>query len=324
MNRTLVFTLPLALILSATSAWADFKRERTLVLEPGGAFTLDSDVGEVVLTGGSASGARIVVTSDRDLDRDFEFTFDEGPRAATVTIKRRGSARRLFGGWSESGRTRITIQVPTRADVRLGTAGGSVSASQLTGALDVRTSGGGLDIEAIEGRVDGSTSGGGIRMRGVRGDAIASTSGGSITITDVGGSLRAETSGGGITINSVGGDLRASTSGGGVEVHGAGGRVEASSSGGGVTVRFVAGNSSGGIVSSSGGPVRVDIDPAAHISIDASASGGSVESDVPITMQGKIENHSLRGEMNGGGPLLRLRSSGGGVKIGRTSESARR
>jgi hypothetical protein len=40
-----------------------------------------------------------------------------------------------------------------------------------------------------------------------------------------------------------------------------------------------------------------------------------VNSDVPVTIQGKIESHSLRGDMNGGGPILRLRSSGGGVRI---------
>jgi hypothetical protein len=321
---TAVAALTLGLSLTATSAWADFKRERTLALEPGGAFSLDSDIGDVVLTGGSTSGARVLVTSDADLDRDFEFTFDESAHGATVKIKRRGSVKRLFGGWSENNHTHITIQVPAKADVRLSTSGGSINASRLTGSLDVRSSGGSLDVEAIEGRVDAGTSGGGIRMRDVRGDAIASTSGGGITITDVGGSLRADTSGGGITITSVKGDVHASTSGGGVDVRAAGGRVEASSSGGGVTVRFVTGNSSGGVVSSSGGPVRVEIDPAAHMSIDASASGGSVDSDVPVTVQGKVANDSLRGEMNGGGPLLRLRSSGGGVRIARTSDTARR
>ena len=120
-----VLTSLLLLGLTATSAWADFKRERTLAFAPGGVFTLESDIGEVVLTGGSASGAHVVVTSDRDLDRDFDFTFDESPRGATVTIKRRGSIRRLFG--NETGRTRIAIEVPARADVRLRTSGGSVT-----------------------------------------------------------------------------------------------------------------------------------------------------------------------------------------------------
>jgi DUF4097 and DUF4098 domain-containing protein YvlB len=314
MNRMSIATaLWLVIGLTATSAWADFKMERALKLEPGGSFTLEADIGSVVLTGESSSGARVLVTSDVDLDRDFDVAFDETPRGVKVTIKRRGP-RRLFG-WFRDNDTRITIQVPTKTDVQLNTSGGSIRASHVEGPVGVHTSGGSLDISAITGNVDGDTSGGSIRMRDVRGNVDANTSGGSISIVDVRGDLRANTSGGGITIDNVSGDLQASTSGGSVDVRGAGGRVDASSSGGGVTVRFAPGNSKGGVVSSSGGSVRTEIDPGARVSIDAHASGGGVDSDVPVTIQGKVERGSLRGDMNGGGPTLRLRSSGGGVRI---------
>jgi hypothetical protein len=309
--------------LFTTSAWADFKQERTLTLEPGGTFTLESDIGDVVLTGESASGARVLITSDRDLARDFDVSFDETPRGATVKIKHRGAMRRLFGGWFENDHTRITIQVPTKTDARLSTSGGSVRVSRVTGVVDIRSSGGSLDVDAVDGNVNGGTSGGSIRMRDVHGNVIANTSGGSITMTNIRGTLRADTSGGGISIVDVSGELRASTSGGSVDVRDAGGRVDASSSGGGVTVRFAAGNSSGGVVSSSGGSVRAEIDPGAKVSIDAHASGGSVNSDVPVTIQGKVESDSLRGDMNGGGPLLRLRSSGGGVRISANTQGQR-
>lgn len=315
MNRTKsVAILGLTVGLLATPAWADFKIERSLTLEPGGMFILESDIGDVVLTGDSTSGARIVVTSEEDLDRYFDLTFDDAGRTATVRIKRRGVMRRFFN-WFDNDRTRITVRVPRKTDLRVNTSGGSIRVSTVEGIVGVHTSGGSIDVDSIAGNVDGSTSGGGVRMRNVRGDAVASTSGGSIVITDVRGRLRANTSGGGINIDAVSGDLRASTSGGSVDVRGAGGRVDASSSGGGVTVRFAPGNSSGGVISSSGGSVRTEIDPGARVSIDATASGGSVTSDVPITIQGKIENDSLRGDMNGGGALLRLRSSGGGVRI---------
>jgi hypothetical protein len=132
--------------LFATSAWADFKQERTLKLEPGGTFTLESDIGDVVLTGESASGARVLVTSDKDLDRDFDVSFDETARGVTVRIKQRGALRRFFSGWFENDHTRITIQVPTKTDVRLSTSGGSVRVSRLTGVVDMHSSGGSLDV----------------------------------------------------------------------------------------------------------------------------------------------------------------------------------
>ena len=55
---------------------------------------------------------------------------------------------------------------------------------------------------------------------------------------------------------------------GGVSVKGAGGRVVAYSSGGSVRVGFAAGNAHGGEVSSSGGAVDVQVDPAVRLSID--------------------------------------------------------
>ncbi len=165
-------------------------------------------------------------------------------------------------------------------------------------------------------------------MRDVRGDVVASTSGGSIDITGVRGSLRATTSGGGIAIDTVSGELYASTSGGGVQVRGAGGRVAAHSSGGSVTVRFAAGNNRGGELSTSGGGVRTEVDPSVALTIDASSSGGGVDSELPITGQGPQEpfrsSTSLRGDLNGGGAVLRLRSSGGGVRITGTPRSAAR
>jgi hypothetical protein len=176
-NRTKALAiLFLAAGVTAASAQADFKLERALKLEPGGSFVLETDIGSVVLTGESASGARVVVTSDIDLDRDYDFAFTETARAVKVTIKRRGM-RRLFSGWFGDHDTRVTIQVPTRTDVNLNTSGGSIRASRVNGLVGVHTSGGSLDVDSIEGNVDGTTSGGGIRMRTVRGDVVASTSG---------------------------------------------------------------------------------------------------------------------------------------------------
>ena len=67
--------------------------------------------------------------------------------------------------------------------------------------------------------------------------------------------------------------------------------------------------------SSSGGGVRVGLAPTARVTLDASSSGGSVTCDLPVTVRGKISRNTLRGEINGGGHLYRLRSSGGGIRI---------
>jgi hypothetical protein len=40
-----------------------------------------------------------------------------------------------------------------------------------------------------------------------------------------------------------------------------------------------------------------------------------VESDVPVTILGKQNDSSLNGKLNGGGPKLVLRSSGGDIRL---------
>src|SRR4029453_19673427 len=74
MTRTkILLALSVGIVLLATPAWADFRMERHLALEPGGTFTLSADVGAMTLTGDSTSGVTVTVTSRRD---DFEHLFD--------------------------------------------------------------------------------------------------------------------------------------------------------------------------------------------------------------------------------------------------------
>lgn len=326
------FAVAAGLAFLATPAWADFRLERRLALEPGGTFTLNSDIGTVTLIGDSTSGATVTVTSGRDdFEELFELRFDESPRNATVTITRRDGRwlKGLWGGeWFGYG-TQIVVRVPSKTAANLRTSGGSLDASRLAGRLVMRASGGSLRAEDIEGAVEGSTSGGSIRMREVRGNTIAETSGGSIDINGVRGSLRATTSGGSVDIDTVSGELYTSTSGGSVQVRNAGSRVEAHTSGGSVVVRLAAGNNGGGDLSTSGGGVRVEVDPRVALTVDASSSGGDVYSELPVTVQRLAKDDgggwpaapfrggakSLRGDLNGGGATLRLRSSGGGVRI---------
>jgi hypothetical protein len=78
---------------------------------------------------------------------------------------------------------------------------------------------------------------------------------------------------------------------------------------------LAAGNGAGGSLSSSGGGVRVAIARDMRLSIDASSSGGSVSCELPVVGSGMESRTSLRGDLNGGGSLLKLRASGGGIHI---------
>ncbi|HEY6064669.1 MAG TPA: hypothetical protein VIY96_00845, partial [Thermoanaerobaculia bacterium] len=98
-----------------------------------------------------------------------------------------------------------------------------------------------------------------------------------------------------------------------IHIHDAGGRVEADTSGGGIDATFARGNARGGSLETSGGGIEVSIDPSVGLRIDA--SGNSVHADIPITVHGGISRGKLQGTMGSGGELLRLHTSGGGVRI---------
>jgi DUF4097 and DUF4098 domain-containing protein YvlB len=168
-------------------------------------------------------------------------------------------------------------------------------------------------VRDLAGDLDGHTSGGGIKLERIRGNVRVETSGGGIEGSEIDGPIDADTSGGSVRLDRVSGDIHAHSSGGGIHIFEAGGRVEADTSGGGIEASFARGNGSGGTLETSGGGIEVSIDPTVGLRIDA--SGNSVKADVPITVQGSISRGKLQGNMGGGGQLLRLRTSGGGVRI---------
>ena len=298
-----------------TPASADFRLERQLALAPGGTFTLETFVGAVTVVGDSPSGVSLSITSSRDdIERRMELNFDERPGQVGVTARRIQSASGWLRSWQSYGNLRFTVHVPNQTDVTVGTSGGEVHVSRLDGMAQLRTSGGRMRVEDIVGDVHARTSGGQIRVDRVRGTVDAGTSGGGIEIATIAGNVRAGTSGGGITIEATSGDVSAETSGGGIRVRGAGGRVEAHTSGGPITVDFAPGNARGGELATSGGGVTAAVDPAARLSIDASTSGGGVTSDLALTTR-SFSRTSVRGDLNGGGSPLRLRTSGGPIQI---------
>jgi DUF4097 and DUF4098 domain-containing protein YvlB len=284
--------LIVAVTVLSVAAHADSRIEKMLPLAPGGEFVLQSDAGSVTVTGSSASGARIVITSNRDdLESLFNFDFQSGGGVARVT------ARKKFFGWFSSVNLHYDITVPTQTRVSVRTAGGTVKASSLQGDQQL------------------STSGGSIVASDVRGNVTAGTSGGSIEAFDVHGNVEARTSGGSITANSVEGALEARTSGGSIHIEGLTGRVSAHTSGGSIHAELARGNSQGGEIETSGGSILVGLDPAASLNIDASTSGGSVSTDLPVRVQGTLSRSGLHGTLGSGGQTILLHTSGGSIRI---------
>ncbi len=307
---------------AAVPAAAASRIERELALGPGGQVVLDAAAGAVTVVGKPRSGVRVVLTSTEDLESKYEVEFLENPGEVTVRIERKQAGLRWFG-WFRGSNLRVDVEVPNDARVHVDTSGGPISVDEVHGELRLETSGGAIRGTSVGGDVSANTSGGAIALEDVGGNVRAESSGGGIRITTVAGAVEADTSGGGIVIQDVHGDILAESSGGGIEVAGAHGRVEADTSGGPVRVEFAPGNANGGSLSSSGGGVTVRLDPGVGLEIDASSSGGGVVADLPIRVQGELSRSRIHGTLGAGGAVLKLRSSGGGVRIEPASASDR-
>lgn len=298
----------------ALPAQAGFRVERELALAPGGQLVIDADAGAIELRAAERSGAHIVITSPKDdVEERYRFSFESEGDVARVRVERRSGLVRSW--FSSNDRLQLTVAVPRRTGLDLRTAGGAIDVAGTEGRAELHTSGGSVGLREITGDVRAHTSGGPMSAERMRGRLVLETSGGSIRVAALEGELQAETSGGSIQVHGVSGDARLETSGGSIEVDDAGGLVKAHTSGGPVRARLAAGNGKGGSLSSSGGGITVTLDPALGLEIDAATSGGRVKLDLPVRLVGSVERDAVRGSINGGGPRLKLRSSGGSIHL---------
>jgi hypothetical protein len=301
--RRLILTTAIAAVLSTLPALADTRIEKNLKLDPGGKLTVVADAGSLTVSGSSSSGAHVLLTSDKDdFESRFDLKFEELPGELRITLKKKDSLS-SWTGWFNNSKIRFEIQVPTKTATNLQTGGGHVSVHSLDGDAVVETSGGHIEVADIQGNLS------------------AETSGGHIAIKNISGTANVETSGGHIEANGVNGNLVAETSGGHIEITDARGRVDADTSGGHVEVSFAKGNAHGGKIESSGGGITVSVDPNVDLSIDASTSGGSVRTDVPVKIVGKVKGSSIKGTLGKGGETLYVHTSGGSVTIGAADDT---
>jgi hypothetical protein len=139
------------------------------------------------------------------------------------------------------------------------------------------------------------------------------TSGGSLSIEDLIGKLNVSTSGGSINVGNIVGDIKLRTSGGSISTDSITGNIDAHTSGGSINVTIDKQLTKDAKLTTSGGSITAYLMSDIQIDIYASTSGGRVKSDFEI--DGRVKKMSVKGSINGGGPKLTLKTSGGSIKI---------
>lgn len=285
---------------------------KTFDVDSGSRLKIDSDVGTISVSTHSTDRVEATVTWSGSNAEDFTVDFSQSGDEILIDGDFEGSS----WGWNSRPKVRFAVTVPERFNVDLQTSGGSISVDDLEGDVKARTSGGSLSFGNIEGPVHGRTSGGSISLEGCKGTADIHTSGGSIQIGDVDGEVNAKTSGGSIRIARARGSVDAKTSGGSIKVEEVMGAIQATTSGGSVTAYISEQPQDDCRLSTSGGSVTAYLADGVALDIEAKSSGGKVTSDFEVD-SARVTRTSLSGKINGGGPELYMRSSGGGVRVKR-------
>lgn len=207
-----------------------------------------------------------------------------------------------------------TLTIPAASTVRSKTGSGSQQIEGVDGGLEASSGSGSLTLKDLASRVRASTGSGSIDADAVRGAFHATSGSGSIRATGIGGSVIAKTSSGSIDVEQTAvGDVEVSSGSGSIHLRGVRGAVQASTSSGGLTIHGEI--SAAWRLSASSGSVNVNLPGSQGFEVDANTGSGRIEVDFPVTVTGSVGRRSLRGSAQGGGPLLHVRTSSGGISI---------
>lgn len=299
----LVFVFAISLANSATAeAFTNNQnpyRVETFSIGSPGELDIRTSGGSIKVTGSENGSVRVEMyvskngrslsKNDTDLS-EFDINIRQSGNKITAHARRKTKIRM----W-DNDNISISFKVfcPTDMSSQLKTSGGSLSAESLSGDQIFKTSGGSIAMDHINGMVEAKTSGGSINLNSFEGTIDAHTSGGSINVSDAEGDLTVNTSGGSINLDKVAGKVEARTSGGSIRAY----------------ITNIEGDIS---LKTSGGGITADIPNG--LGLDLDLKGNSVYTDLQ-NFSGKTDDDYIYGSINGGGPLLTMKTSGGGVRL---------
>ena len=285
--------------------------QRSFDVSPGGRFVLDADWGQVEVR--TSEEAVIEVAVERAEKLSLEF--DHGEAAVTVRSRTRDGG--LFG-WFKDNRGPapvFRVTVPTLTDLDLTNVGGNVQVDHIEGSVAISTVGGKIVLGEIAGDVESRTTGGSINVSSASGHVQATVTGGSIRIGRAAGGVEAKTTGGSIRIDESGGPVVARATGGSLQLGRVNGSIDARTTGGSIDAALVGQPGVESDLRTTGGGIDLAIAEGVSLDLDARATGGHVSVDIPVTNQELDGKSKLAASVNGGGPGLTLKTTGGSIRV---------
>jgi len=227
------------------------------------------------------------------------------------------------------------------------TGGGSIEVGSVGSDVNLQTGGGNIKIISAKGKINAEsgagsvvvlsglqaavlqTGAGSIRVDKCTGKVRASTGGGSVDLGEIGGGAEIESGAGSIRLTSAKGPVRVQTGGGSIQLDGAP-SVRAETAAGGIIAKILSssGERSDSVLETTAGDITVYLSDNLQVSIRAAielANGHMIRSDfsdIHVSSEGgpwSPRTVTAEGQLNGGGPVLKVRTSSGNINFRRVS-----
>jgi beta-lactamase regulating signal transducer with metallopeptidase domain len=251
--------------------------DRTLSVSGDAQLTVTTGSGDIHLTQGS--GSQIHIHGRIHVNRGGS---EQQAReiAANPPIEQSGSVIRVGQNHEEHWRG---ISIDYQIEAPSGT------------VLEARSGSGDIVDDGVGRNVKLETGSGDIRAKGLEGSFVVKTGSGNITAEQIGqGDGKAETGSGDVEIKGLNGSLHAQTGSGDIKATGRPSGPWTLETGSG-NVEIWSGN--------------------APMTLDGSTGSGSVTTDHEMLVKGSLNQHHITGNLNGGGPLVRVQTGSGDVRV---------
>lgn len=311
-----------ALLLLASPSAALAQRvpfERTIDISAPSTLDVSTVRGKIEVVAGHAG--RVVVTGAATVRVGWDVPANAADIARRVAaappIEHIGNNIRLRVPAERDAQRAVTVsyrvEVPPDTPVKTASDSGETVIRGITADAEVRTQSAAIELGTLSGTVLVSTGSGAVTASDISGPLSVTTASSAFTGARLGSSFRARTQSGAIDASFEGsGDVDVETGSSAIELQGIRGGLVLRTQSGRVAVQGVATADWAATTSSSA--VTFELTNGHGFTLDAESRSGSVTL-AGVSVSGSVAKRSVRGAVEGGGPIVRVRTGSGAIRI---------
>jgi DUF4097 and DUF4098 domain-containing protein YvlB len=302
MRKRFTTILPILLLVPVfLFARSEGQFDRTLQVSGSVSLDLTTGSGEVMIKTG---GSNQVIVHGRVHSSNDWFGGNADSVVHSVEsnppIEQNGNSIRIGYNLPEDAKRHVSISyeitVPPDTTVQAGSGSGEISVQGVRSPVKLHTGSGDIRVQDVGAQAHVETGSGTIHAESVAAPFYAGTGSGEIQADLTGsGDVDVHTGSGSIRLRGVKGGLRARTGSGGI---GADGDVKGPWQ-----------------LHSGSGSIQMALSSSGGFNLDVHTSSGTIHSDLPITVQGTLGRHELKGAVRGGGPDVEVSTGSGDVDL---------